>query len=108
MRRIVGLVVMCLGWLIVAALGSVVLARSIAWDQWPVFAELDAAIEVLFLPAWLVLAGALLGRRRVLAVAAALICAAQVIYVAPEVLASSPLPAAGPAELSPNEWCTRS
>jgi len=93
MRRIVGLVVMCLGWLIVAALGSVVLARSIAWDQWPVFAELDAAIEVLFLPAWLVLAGALLGRRRVLAVAAALICAAQVIYVAPEILASSPLPA---------------
>jgi endonuclease/exonuclease/phosphatase (EEP) superfamily protein YafD len=67
--------------------------RIIAWDKWPFFAELDAAIEVLFLPAWLVLLGSLLGKRWWLAGAAALICAAQVVYVAPEVLASSAVPA---------------
>jgi endonuclease/exonuclease/phosphatase (EEP) superfamily protein YafD len=87
-------VVVWLEWLTVAVLGSVVIARAIAWDRWSGFAELDAAIEVLFLPAWVVLVGALLGKRWVLVGAAALICAAQVIYVAPEVLASSPIPAA--------------
>ena len=87
-----------LGWLIVALLATVILARAIAWDRWRWFAELDAAIEVLFLPAWLVLVAAAVGRRRWLAVAAALICIAQVIYVAPEVLASTPVPAAARSE----------
>ena len=44
------------------------------------------------------LLGSLLGRRWWLAGAAALICAAQVVYVAPEILASSPVPAAVRAE----------
>ena len=68
--------------------------RIVAWDRLPFFAELDAAVEVLFLPAWLVLLGGLFGKRWWLAGAAALICAAQVVYVAPEILASSPVPAA--------------
>ena len=83
-----------LGWLIVAFLGLIVLVRAIAWDKWPLFAELDAAVEVLFLPAWVVVLGGLLGKRWWLAGAAGLICVAQVIYVAPELLASSPLSAA--------------
>jgi endonuclease/exonuclease/phosphatase (EEP) superfamily protein YafD len=83
-----------LGWLIVAFLGLIVFVRIVAWDKLPFFAELDAAVEVLFLPAWLVLLGGLFGRRWWLAGAAALICAAQVVYVAPELLASSPVPAA--------------
>jgi len=83
-----------LGWLIVAFLGLIVLVRAIAWDKWPFFAELDAAVEVLFLPAWVVVLGGLLGKRWWLAGAAGLICVAQVIYVAPEVLASSAIPAA--------------
>ena len=83
-----------LGWLIVAGLGLIVFVRIIAWDKWPFFAEVNAAVEVLYLPAWLVLLGSLLGRRWWLAGAAALICAAQVVYVAPEILASSPVPAA--------------
>ncbi len=82
-----------LGWLIVAFLGLIVFMRIVAWDKWPFFAEVDAAVEVLYLPAWLVLLASLLGRRWWLAGAAALICAAQVVYVAPEVLASSPVPA---------------
>jgi endonuclease/exonuclease/phosphatase (EEP) superfamily protein YafD len=83
-----------LGWLAVAFLGLIVFVRIVAWDKWPFFAELDAAVEVLFLPAWLVLLGSLFGRRWWLAGAAVLICAAQVVYVAPELLASSPVPAA--------------
>ena len=82
-----------LGWFIVAFLGLIVFMRIVAWDKWPFFAEVDAAVEVLYLPAWLVLFASLLGRRWWLAGAAALICAAQVVYVAPEVLASSPVPA---------------
>jgi endonuclease/exonuclease/phosphatase (EEP) superfamily protein YafD len=87
-------VVTTLGWLIVAFLGLIVLVRAIAWDKWPFFAELDAAIEVLFLPAWVVVLGGLFGKRWWLAGAAGLICVAQVIYVAPELLASSPIPVA--------------
>jgi endonuclease/exonuclease/phosphatase (EEP) superfamily protein YafD len=94
----VGLLATALGWLIVASLAAVVLVRAIAWDKWPIFTELDAGIEVLFLPAWLVLLGCLLGKRWWLAGAAALICVAQVIYVAPEILASSAVPAAVRAE----------
>jgi endonuclease/exonuclease/phosphatase (EEP) superfamily protein YafD len=82
-----------IGWLVVGALALVVGARIVAWDRWRWFADLDAAIEVLFLPAWLVLMGALFAKRWGLAVAALAICVAQVIYVAPEVLASTPLPA---------------
>ena len=48
---------------------------------------------MLFLPAWLVLLGSLIGKRWWLAGAAALICVAQVIYVAPELLASESIPA---------------
>ena len=82
------------GWLIIGVLGLVVVARAVAWDEWRLFAEVDAATEVLFLPAWLVLVGALVGKKWWMAGAAALLCAAQVIYVAPEVLAYSSIPAA--------------
>jgi endonuclease/exonuclease/phosphatase (EEP) superfamily protein YafD len=92
-RSVVGTGLHLLGWLIVAVLGSVVLARAIAWDRWRLYADVDAAIEVLFLPAWVILIAAALRRRWPLAVAAALICLAQIDYVAPEVLAAEPLPA---------------
>jgi endonuclease/exonuclease/phosphatase (EEP) superfamily protein YafD len=87
-----------LGWGIVALLGLVVLARMVAWDRWRLFADVDAAVEVLFLPAWLILIGALIAKKWWMAGAAALLCAAQVIYVAPEVLASSPVPTAAYSE----------
>jgi endonuclease/exonuclease/phosphatase (EEP) superfamily protein YafD len=86
------------GWLIIAFLGLVVVARIVAWDEWRLFADVDAATEVLFLPAWLVLVGALVGKKWWMAGAAALLCATQVVYVAPEVLASSPIPAAARTE----------
>ena len=83
-----------IGWLIIAVLGLVVTARVVAWDEWRLFADVDAATEVLFLPAWLVLVGALFGKKWWMAGTAALLCAAQVAYVAPEVLAYSSIPAA--------------
>ena len=86
------------GWLIIAVLGLVVAARIVAWDEWRWFADVDAATEVLFLPAWLVLVGALLGKRWWMVGAAALLCAAQVVYVAPEVLAYSSIPATARTE----------
>ncbi len=97
-RRIAGTTLKIIGWAIVAGLGLVVVARAVAWDKWILFAELDAGVDVLFLPAWLVLVGALIGKKWWMAGAAALLCAAQVIYVAPEVLASSPVPAAAYSE----------
>jgi endonuclease/exonuclease/phosphatase (EEP) superfamily protein YafD len=97
-RSVAGLTIRCLAWAIVAVLGSVVVARAVAWDQWRWFADLDAAIEVLFIPAWLVLLGALLRRRWWMVGAAVCICAAQVVYVAPEILASTPVPAAATHE----------
>ncbi len=97
-RWFAGVALQIVGWLIVAGLGLVVLVRIVAWDQWRLFAQLDAATEVLFLPAWLVLGAALSGKKWWMAGAAAVLCFAQVIYVAPEVLAYSPLPAAVRAE----------
>jgi endonuclease/exonuclease/phosphatase (EEP) superfamily protein YafD len=99
-RRLASMTLQIVGWLIIAFLGLIVLVRAVAWDEWRLFAEVDAATEVLFLPAWLVLAGALLGRRWWMAGATALLCAAQMIYVAPEVLASSSVPAAVRSEPS--------
>ena len=82
------------GWGVVIGLGLVVVARAVAWDKFILFADLDAAVVVVFLPAWLVLVGALIAKKWWMAGAAALLCVAQVIYVAPEVMASSPVPAA--------------
>jgi len=93
-RRLVSLTLQGAGWVIIAGLALVVLARAVAWDEWRLFADVDAATEVLFLPAWLVLVGALVGRKWWMAGATAVLCVAQVIYVAPEVMAYSSIPAA--------------
>ncbi len=93
-RWLGSLMLQSVGWLIIAVLGLVVVARIVAWDEWRLFADVDAATEVLFLPAWLVLVGALIGKKWWMAGAAALLCCAQAIYVAPEILAYSSIPAA--------------
>ncbi len=97
-RWLAGVALQLVGWLIIAGLGLVVLVRLVAWDEWRLFAQVDAATEVLFLPAWLVLGAAVSGKKWWMAGAAAVVCFAQVIYVAPEVLAYSPLPAGVGAE----------
>ena len=81
------------GWLIVAVLGLIVLLRLVAWDSFQPLVVLDALTLVVYLPAWIVAAGALIARRWWLATAAVVIVAAQVAFVAPELSAASPLPA---------------
>jgi endonuclease/exonuclease/phosphatase (EEP) superfamily protein YafD len=87
----VGLLVV--GWLIVAVLGIVALLRLVAWDVAEPLIVLDALTLVIYLPAWVVAAGALIARRWWLAGAALVIVVAQVAFAAPELLASAPVPA---------------
>jgi endonuclease/exonuclease/phosphatase (EEP) superfamily protein YafD len=86
-----GLVVV--GWLIVAVLGLIALLRLVAWDSLEPLIMLDALTPVLYLPAWVVAVGALIMRRWWLAVAAGVIVVAQLVFVAPELLAAAPVPA---------------
>ena len=80
------------GWLIVAMLGLVALLRLVVWDSLEPLVVLDALTLIVYLPAWVVAAGALIARRWWLAAAAAVIVAAQVAFVAPELLAAAPVP----------------
>jgi endonuclease/exonuclease/phosphatase (EEP) superfamily protein YafD len=87
----VGLLVV--GWLVVAVLGLVALLRLVAWDSVEPLIVLDALTLIVYLPAWVVAAGALITRRWWLAAAAAVVVAAQLGFVAPELLAAAPVPA---------------
>jgi hypothetical protein len=88
---LVGLLVV--GWLIVTVLGLVALLRLVAWDSLEPLTVLDALTPIVYLPAWVVAAGALIVRRWWLAGAAAVLVVAQVAFVAPELLAAAPTPA---------------
>lgn len=80
-------------WLIVAVLGLVALLRLVAWDSLEPLIVLDALTLVIYLPAWIVAAGALIARRWWLATAAVVVVAAQVAFAVPELSAASPVPA---------------
>ena len=81
------------GWLIVAGLGLIALLRLVAWDSAELLIVLDALTLIIYLPAWVVAAGALIARRWWLAAAAVVIVAAQLAFAAPELLAAAPVPA---------------
>ena len=81
------------GWLIVAVLGLAAFLRLVAWDSLQPLIVLDALTLVIYLPAWIAAAGALLARRWWLAGAAVVIVAAQVVFTVPELAAASPVPA---------------
>jgi endonuclease/exonuclease/phosphatase (EEP) superfamily protein YafD len=80
-------------WLIVAVLGLLALLRLVAWDSILPLILLDALTPVIYLPAWVVAAGALIARRWWLAAAAVVIVAAHVVFVMPELSAAAPVPA---------------
>ena len=84
---------LAVGWLIVAVLGLVALLRLVAWDSLEPLIVLDALTPIVYLPAWVVAVGALIVRRWWLAVAAVVIVVAQLAFVAPELLATAPVPA---------------
>jgi endonuclease/exonuclease/phosphatase (EEP) superfamily protein YafD len=87
---------MCLlvaGWLIVGVLGLVALLRLVAWDSVEPLIVLNALTQIVYLPVWIVIAGALVARRWWLAAAAAIVIAAQLVFVLPELAAATPVPA---------------
>lgn len=84
---------LAIGWLIVGVLGLAAVLRLVSWDSLEPFAVIDALTLVIYLPAWVVAAGALIARRWWLAAAAAVIVAAQVTFVLPEFTAAAPVPA---------------
>jgi endonuclease/exonuclease/phosphatase (EEP) superfamily protein YafD len=81
------------GWLIVGVLGLVALLRLVAWDSVEPLIVLDALNPILYLPAWVVTAGAFITRRWWLAAAAVVIVAAQLVFAWPELSAAAPVPA---------------
>jgi endonuclease/exonuclease/phosphatase (EEP) superfamily protein YafD len=84
---------LAVGWLVVAVLGLVALLRLVAWDAFQPLIVLDALTLVIYLPAWVVAAGALIARRWRLAAAAAVIVAAQLAFAVPEFAGATPVPA---------------
>jgi endonuclease/exonuclease/phosphatase (EEP) superfamily protein YafD len=89
----VGVSLLTAGWLIVGVLGLVALLRLVAWDSIEPLIVLNALTFIIYLPAWVVAAGAVITRRWWLAAAAALIVAAQLVFVMPELFAAAPVPA---------------
>ena len=73
-------------WTVVALLAVVVVMRLVAWDDVEPFAVLNAFTVLVYLPAWIVLLVAMLGRRYVLAAAALPVVVAQVVFLAPELI----------------------
>jgi len=83
---------LAVGWLIVGMLGLVALLRLVAWDSVEPLIALNAFTLIVYLPAWVVIAGALVARHWWLAAAAAVIIAAQLVFVLPELSAAAPAP----------------
>lgn len=83
---------LAVGWLIVAGLGLLALLRIVAWDSIEPLIVLDSLTLVLYLPSWVVAAGALIARRWRLAAAAIVVAAVQVAFVVPELSAAAPVP----------------
>ena len=90
---VVGVSLLTAGWLILAMLGLVALLRLVAWDSVEPLIVLNALTFFVYMPAWVVTAGALVTRRWWLAAAAGLIVAAQLVFVWPELSAAAPVPA---------------
>ena len=80
-------------WIAVMAMGAVVAARFWSWDTRVSFVALNAVLPIVLLPAWAALLVAALTRRKALALASAVVVAAHVLVVAPELTARSPVPA---------------
>jgi endonuclease/exonuclease/phosphatase (EEP) superfamily protein YafD len=85
-------VAITVGWGAVGVLWITTVARIVAWDKLEMFAVLDAYSLVLFLPAWPIAAVAAWRRRWLLSAAALAMIVAQIVFVSPELLATTALP----------------
>ena len=90
-RTVIGVVLLAVGWLIVAVLALGALLRLVAWIR---LSHWWCSMLLLWSsPAgWVVAASALIARRWWLGVAAAVVVAAQLVFVMPELAAATPLP----------------
>lgn len=80
-------------WIVIALLAVVLGFRLLAWDEFEPFAVLNTVTAFVYLPAWIVLIVAAVGRRPILAGAALLIVVAQIGLLLPELTAAEPVPA---------------
>jgi len=79
-------------WIVVFALALVAIMRLVAWDDFEPFAILNCLTAFVYLPAWIVVVVAGLGRKLLLAGAALVVVAAQLVFLAPELSAARPAP----------------
>lgn len=80
-------------WAVTLVLGFLALMRVVAWDSTEPFVVANSLTMVIYLPAWIVAAAAAIAKRWLLAGAAIAIVIAQLVYVCPELLDASPVPA---------------
>jgi endonuclease/exonuclease/phosphatase (EEP) superfamily protein YafD len=80
-------------WVVVAGLGLVAAMRLFAWDSFDLFAILNTVTAFIYLPAWIVVVVAAVGKRYVLAGAALVIVVLQILFMLPELTAAQPIPA---------------
>jgi endonuclease/exonuclease/phosphatase (EEP) superfamily protein YafD len=91
--RWVGRVLLVPAWLLLVALGALVLARALAFDERRLTVLADAYTLWIFLPAYLVLAAALCFRSRALAALAAVVVVAHLAWVVPPLFRTADVPA---------------
>ena len=82
-----------MGWAVVAVLALVALLRIVDWDGTTLLAICNSLNGLFYLPSWLVLLVAAVGRRPLLVLGALAIVVAQLAFAAPELLASRSVPA---------------
>jgi len=79
-------------WVVVGALALAAGMRLFAWDRFYPFALLNAVTAFVYLPAWIVVVVAAIGRRWVLAAAALAVVVLQVVFLLPELTAAEQVP----------------
>lgn len=82
------------GWLVLAPLAAVALARYLAWDSRSVLVGLNTVSSTLYLPAWPLAVAAAVRRHRALTGAAGLLVVAHLSFALPELLAAEAVPEA--------------
>jgi endonuclease/exonuclease/phosphatase (EEP) superfamily protein YafD len=81
-----------IGWVIAGGLAAIALLRIFAWDSVEPLAIINALTAVIYLPAWVVVPVALIGRRYALGGLALLVVVAQIVFLLPELTATEGLP----------------
>ena len=90
-RRLPGWITVIL-WIVTGGLAVVAAMRLFAWDAFEPFAVLNSVTAFVYLPAWIVVILAAVGKRYALAGAALVVVALQVAFMLPELTASEPVP----------------